>query len=99
MNVGDVYVAPIQFKALDLTVLPTQSYAYTAPTTVTVSARAPSGATTTYSLAGGTVWPVPGTVGIYYAQIPCNEAGVWHLSCTSTGPAAGAEQHEFLVRA
>jgi hypothetical protein len=60
----------------------------TDPTSVSLAVTAPSGTTTTYTYAGGTVAKT-GT-GAYRKDVACTEAGTWSYVWTGTGPASDA---------
>lgn len=62
------------------------------PVGATISARRPDGV-----VVQGTVVPVQGVTGSYYADFVVALPGTWAVRCACTGPTAAAVEQEFVV--
>lgn len=97
-NVGDSVRAWGTFKAASWTVtsgVPSATYALADPTTITLTVRTPSGTSTSYTYAAGTV--LKHSTGVYYKEISLTERGVWLLSWIGTGGVIAAEDTAVQV--
>lgn len=65
------------------------------PGTVALKATKPSGTTTTYTYAGGTV--VKDSTGNYHVDVNIDESGPWNYLWQSTGIGQAAEPGQFVV--
>lgn len=69
--------------------------ALTAPTTLTIKVRDPSGNIDTYTLAGSTI--STNSTGKYYVNVSCDEAGIWAYEIAATGTVARTVEGSFEV--
>src|SRR3954464_6898489 len=67
----------------------------TDPTTVSVKIRTPSGVTTTYTYAGGSV--TKDATGQYSRSLTFSEAGIWAWSVVATGVITKTEEGSVRV--
>lgn len=68
----------------------------TDPTTVTLTVVDPSGDSTAYTYAGGTV--TKDSTGNYSKALACSEAGEWIYTFTGTGAVATVGVNRFAIR-
>lgn len=84
-DIGDIARINMRFMRLG---------SLTNPTTVTVKIKDPAATTVTYSYAGAEVSKT--STGLYYLEVPVDQAGVWTYRITTTTPTS-AQQGTFLV--
>lgn len=65
------------------------------PATVTVKVRPPTGATVTYTYAGGQV--TRSALGVYFVDVSTTEAGRWTYQFLSTGTGQAMNERYFTV--
>lgn len=68
----------------------------TDPTTVTLKVKSPSGAVSTYTLAGGTV--ARDSLGKFSKQVTADAAGTWSYRWIGTGACEAVVERQFKVK-
>lgn len=67
------------------------------PSAVSLVYEDPSGAVTTHVF-GTDAEVVKSSTGVYYEDVPIDEAGDWHYRWLATGTGAGAQQGQLMVK-
>lgn len=65
------------------------------PSTIALKVTKPSGTTTAYTFAGGTV--IKDSTGNYHVDVSVTEGGPWFYKWETTGTGQAAEHGEFMV--